>query len=273
MQGGNFWSGALSGTFASISNDLLGLAVDNVGENSILRSDGFALFNGAVSDGVGSVLGGGNFWIGAGQGLIVTAFNFLAHKETTVVEDSPDNGYDKNGKKINNNGGDKTDYRYDDNGNVISSTSVKITRSQGGELSSSFEGYGFRHYNQGTGGAMYDASWDVASMFIGAGEVKAGYGLLKMGVTNLSKAKLGLPVLGNASKTVLKSSLYYEKIYGFKKINLLGGLIKKLPYFTGVKAGLTRNWASFYGRNAALFGGGRATAGGALIYYNIPTNR
>ncbi|MBE4950110.1 RHS repeat-associated core domain-containing protein [Chryseobacterium culicis] len=82
MQGGNFWSGALSGTFASVSNDLLGLALDHVGKNSILRSDGFALFNGAVSGGIGSVLGGGNFWMGAGQGLIVTAFNFLAHKES-----------------------------------------------------------------------------------------------------------------------------------------------------------------------------------------------
>ncbi|AZB28440.1 hypothetical protein [Chryseobacterium balustinum] len=29
---------------------------------------------------MGSVLGGGNFWVGAGTGLIVTAFNFLAHK-------------------------------------------------------------------------------------------------------------------------------------------------------------------------------------------------
>ncbi|WP_241676906.1 RHS repeat-associated core domain-containing protein [Chryseobacterium sediminis] len=80
MQGGNFWSGALSGAFASASNDLLDLGVKKVGENNILRSDGFALFNGAVSGGVGSVLGGGNFWVGAGQGLMVTAFNFLAHK-------------------------------------------------------------------------------------------------------------------------------------------------------------------------------------------------
>ncbi|MBE4950111.1 hypothetical protein [Chryseobacterium culicis] len=39
-----------------------------LGQNSILRSDG-----------IDSVLGG-NFWIGVGQGLIVTAFNFLAHK-------------------------------------------------------------------------------------------------------------------------------------------------------------------------------------------------
>ncbi|WP_228400743.1 RHS repeat-associated core domain-containing protein [Chryseobacterium taeanense] len=80
MQGGNFWSGALSGAFASASNDLLDLATSNLGENNILRSDGFALFNGAVTGGVGSVLGGGNFWMGAGQGLMVTAFNFLAHQ-------------------------------------------------------------------------------------------------------------------------------------------------------------------------------------------------
>lgn len=85
VQGGNFWSGALSGAFASVSADLLGMATDKLGTNNILRSDGFALFNGAVSGGVGSVLGGGNFWMGAGQGLIVTAFNFLAHK----IENGP----------------------------------------------------------------------------------------------------------------------------------------------------------------------------------------
>lgn len=88
VQGGNFWSGALSGAFASVANDLLDLATTNAGENSILRSDGFVLLNGAVSGGIGSVLGGGNFWMGAGQGLIVSAFNFLAHKETNAVEDN-----------------------------------------------------------------------------------------------------------------------------------------------------------------------------------------
>ncbi|AZB18814.1 hypothetical protein EG352_14000 [Chryseobacterium indologenes] len=50
------------------------------------------MFNGAVSGGVGSVLGGGNFWMGAGQGLIVTAFNFLAHKEITTVEETNTGG-------------------------------------------------------------------------------------------------------------------------------------------------------------------------------------
>ncbi|MCW1963387.1 RHS repeat-associated core domain-containing protein [Chryseobacterium viscerum] len=84
VQGGNFWSGLLSGAFASISNDLLNFASNNVGDNSILKSDGFALLNGAVSGGVGSVLGGGNFWVGAGQGLMVTAFNYLKHKPPTT---------------------------------------------------------------------------------------------------------------------------------------------------------------------------------------------
>ncbi len=37
------------------------------------------MLTGVVMGGTGSVLGGGNFWMGAGQGLIVTAFNFLAH--------------------------------------------------------------------------------------------------------------------------------------------------------------------------------------------------
>lgn len=78
--GGDFWSSALSASFASVSNDLLQLATANSGEFSVTRSKGFALANGAVSGGIGSVLGGGNFWQGAGQGLIVTAFNFLAHK-------------------------------------------------------------------------------------------------------------------------------------------------------------------------------------------------
>ncbi|AZB18817.1 type IV secretion protein Rhs [Chryseobacterium indologenes] len=250
VQGGNFWSGALAGAFASASNDLLGLAIKNVGENSILRSKGFALFNGAVSGGVGSVLGGGNFWIGAGQGLIVTAFNYLAHKETTIIEDndSPYNGYDKNGKKINNNGGDTTDYMYDDNGNVISSTSVKITRTQGGELSSSFEGYGFRHYNQGTGGALYDASWDVASMFIGAGEVKAGYNVLKMGITKVLKSEVGIRTVFGASKYTLKSSVFFENVIGSKSINLFG--LKSLPTLYGKAV----TWGTFLGRNSPIIG-------------------
>jgi len=97
MQGGKFLAGALSGTFASVSGDMLDFAVKNVGDNSILKTSGFALLNGAVSGGVGSVLAGGNFWIGAGQGLMVTAFNYLAHKPKPKPSFKV---YDKDGEYI-----------------------------------------------------------------------------------------------------------------------------------------------------------------------------
>jgi len=107
-------------------------------------------------------------------------------------------------------------------------------------------------------------------MFIGVGEVKVGFGLIKTGVTNLSKAKLGIRIFGKASKTILESSLHYSKIYGTKKINLLWGSVKKLPYFTVVKSGFTRNWASFYGRNAVWFDGARIGVGSGFIYNGTP---
>lgn len=87
MQGGNFLSGALAGAFASVSNDLLGNWLNNHPDSKFLNGKGFALLTGAVSGGVGSVLGGGNFWMGEGQGLVVTAFNFLAHREVSPLND------------------------------------------------------------------------------------------------------------------------------------------------------------------------------------------
>lgn len=87
-----------------------------------------------------------------------------------------------------------------------------------------------------------------------------------MGVTNLSKAGLGYRILGNASKTVLESTVHYYKTMGATRINLLWGQVKSLPYFTGVKAGFTTHWFSFYGRNAVWFGGARVGVGGGLIY-------
>ena len=63
---------------------MLDLGIGNSGEFSVVRSKGFALLTGAVSGGTGSVLGGGNFWMGAAQGVIVTTFNYLAHRESYI---------------------------------------------------------------------------------------------------------------------------------------------------------------------------------------------
>jgi hypothetical protein len=55
--------------------------------------------NGAVSGGLGSVLGGGNFWMGAGQGLIVTSFNYLMHKpQSSILKDQMKGKYALDGK-------------------------------------------------------------------------------------------------------------------------------------------------------------------------------
>lgn len=165
-------SGALSGAFASVSNDLLDLAMKHAGEYSVMRSDGFALLNGAVSGGIGSVLGGGNFWIGAGQGLIVTAFNFLAHKESTIIDDNDDE-FRKNadgtitatgGKK----GGDTTDYLYDAKGKLIGSKSVTVLEA-GDNMSADYSTYGLRLHTEGTGLSVSEGLGAAALEFTGAG--------------------------------------------------------------------------------------------------------
>ena len=137
---------------------------------------------GALSGGIGAELTGGNFFQGFVIGGVVAGLNHVMHPRD-------DNGYEQNGKKINNKGGNKTDYLYDANGNEIASTSVKISFTQGGELSSSFEGYGFRNNTIGTGGAMYDPSWDIAISEIGGGLVFKGLGA---GINYFNQASGGL---------------------------------------------------------------------------------
>lgn len=76
---------------------------------------------------------------------------------------SPDNGYDENGKQINNNGGDKTDYIYNKDGGVVSSTSVKF---KGAIPSSSpLRGYGFKGFAMASGGINEDNT--IANFFTG----------------------------------------------------------------------------------------------------------
>lgn len=88
MQGGNFWSGALSGAFASAAGDLLKLASKGAGDFSVVRSKAFKMLTGAITGGIGSSLGGGNFWQGAAIGGIVTAFNHLG------LHEPPPEGFD-----------------------------------------------------------------------------------------------------------------------------------------------------------------------------------
>ena len=253
MQGGDFLSGAASGFLGSLGASGFGaIAGDWAG-----KAGGQIAF-GALAGGVGSELTGGNFWQGAVIGGIVAGLNHAMHSGDM----EPDNGYDKNGKKINDNGGNTTDYRYDDNGNIVSSTSVKITFSQGGEVSSSFEGYGFRHYSQGTGGAMMDPSLDIVSFATSLGEIKAGYTLLKMGLTSVPKlttAGFRMMKVGDASSSALKSSVFFTKFLRNAGLNFS---VKSWPtLYTPAKT-----LGTFLGRNSPIIGAGMMGHGGYSIY-------
>jgi hypothetical protein len=93
MQGGNFWSGALSGAFASIAGDLLKLPQGDVGKS--LRNPIVRFMTGAITGGIGSSLAGGNFWQGAAIGGIVTVFNHLGLHEPPPEGFDGDYWYDK----------------------------------------------------------------------------------------------------------------------------------------------------------------------------------
>ena len=76
-------------------------------------------------------------------------------------EDSPNNGYDENGNKINDKGGDTTDYLYRD-GKIISSTSVSYRTVAG---NGNLRGYGFKGFRMASGAINEDNS--IANFFIG----------------------------------------------------------------------------------------------------------
>jgi hypothetical protein len=74
------------------------------------------MFFGTISGGAGAAISGGNFWQGAVTGLVVSGLNHTLH--------DGDNGYDTEGNKISNKGGNKTDYLYNKEGHLLGSKSV-----------------------------------------------------------------------------------------------------------------------------------------------------
>jgi hypothetical protein len=104
---------------------------------------------------------------------------------------------------------------------------------------------------QGVGMGLTDLALDAFNLITGAGE-------LKMGITKLSKASLGLKVGLGGSKTTLQSSIFYTRTLGINAT-----MPFRLPTIMGVP---TNNFGLFLGRNAAVFGGARMTAGGYGIF-------
>lgn len=269
ISGGKFWSGFAAGAISSIAASAWtggssmseagknGVALPNTGMSGIggnFASSGVGMITfGTVSGGVGAQLTGGNFWQGAVTGLVISGLNHYAHM-------ADDNGYDKNGNKINSNGGDTTDYRYDDNGNIIESTSVKfigsISQGKFRELGG-FRGYGFRGLPMATG-AITDDSLNFTANLFAVGEIYAGAKLTIMGLTTVSKSSLGIRVALGGSETTLKSSVYFQRTLG---INY------KMPWRLSTVMGVpTNNLGVFLGRNSSVIGTGLMVHGSNTLY-------
>ncbi|MFM9988352.1 RHS repeat-associated core domain-containing protein [Flavobacterium sp.] len=262
IQGGKFWSGFAAGSVSSLASsaftgganlDANGNEIANTGfggAGDFSESTAGLLASGTISGGAGSLIGGGNFWQGAVTGLVVSGLNHAMHQM-----DEPDNGYDKNGKQINNNGGDTTDYMYDDKGNIISSTSVQFK----GAIPSSgdLRGYGFKGFRMASG-AITDDSLNFTSNLFAVGEIYAGAKLTIMGLTTVSKSSLGIRVALGGSETTLKSSVYFQRTLG---INYK--MPWRLPTVMGVP---TNNLGIFLGRNSSVIGAGLMIHGSNTLY-------
>lgn len=67
-----------------------------------------------------------------------------------------DNGYDEKGNKINNNGGDETDYLYRD-GKIIGSKKVFSFIDESSEVTSDYRAYRVKIHTEGTG---FNWTWE-----------------------------------------------------------------------------------------------------------------
>ncbi|MGS4345507.1 polymorphic toxin type 33 domain-containing protein [Myroides odoratus] len=104
------------------------------------------IVSGGLSGGISSTIAGGDFWQGMQQGVIVSGLNHLMHMGL-------DNGYDKDGNKINGNGGDVMDIQYDDDGSVleIRAVEVRFWEKVGAASSVPVEEFGIRRLRIATG--------------------------------------------------------------------------------------------------------------------------
>lgn len=228
--GAGFWSGAAAGFFGSLGATAWSSAAGKYANSAV----GTVAF-GALSGGVGAELTGGNFWQGAVTGGIVSGLNHGLH----MGDD--DNGYDQNGNEVNKNGGNSTDYLYDGDGNVISSTSVQFRSISSGEFRNNrgkLEGYGFRGFKMANGGITEDnsifewfAGWKVVEgMFSGLKLVTSpliiragGESTFKIGILNpatkfmIRLEKHSLPLLkgGRAYPTHINIEKLGEYNYHF----------------------------------------------------------
>jgi hypothetical protein len=260
VQGGNFWNGFAAGAISSLAASAWG---GNSTEEGFFKENNFAhgtrivhhgigfggnagmIAFGTIAGGAGAALTGGNFWQGAVTGLVVAGLNHAMHDG-----DNDDN--------VNINSKDKTATveRTGDDYDRIFVDGKEIMATPRGALGPALRENGFTismKGPQGVGMGLTDLVLDAFNLVTGAIE-------LKMGVTMLSKASLGLKVGLGGSKATLKSSVFYTKVLGINA---------KMPFrLPTIVLAPTNNFGLFLGRNASVFGSARMTAGGYGIFGN-----
>lgn len=90
IEGGSFASGFASGAISSMMSTgvakIGGSGIDSFRFNKPGLFKAVTLATGGLSGGIGSTIAGGDFWVGARQGLIVSGLNHLAHEVVIEIE-------------------------------------------------------------------------------------------------------------------------------------------------------------------------------------------
>lgn len=249
ISGGKFWSGFAAGALSSIAASAWsgGGTGEWQGIGGKLADSGAGMIAfGTVAGGVGAQLTGGNFWQGAATGLVVSGLNHAMHQM-----DEPDDIV-----RINTKDKTATVERTGDDYDRIFVNGKEIMATPRGALAGDLNDNGYSvsmKGPQGVGMGLTDLALDAFNLITGAGE-------LKMGITTISKASLGLKVGLGGSKATLKSSVFYTRTLGIN-----AKMPFRLPTIVGVP---TNNLGLFLGRNSSVFGGARMSAGAYGIYKN-----
>ncbi|TDS55233.1 hypothetical protein C8P70_1234 [Myroides indicus] len=141
------------------------------------------------------------------QGVITTGLNHLMHMAV------PDNGYDEYGNKINDNGGDVMDIKYDSDGGILDITDVEVRYwEKVGETSPlPLEEFGIRRFRMASGAINQDNTFF---------ELYAGGKILGSGLSYLSKE---FTVLTGGLKQWIRTGSSYSIEGGFKTVSTRWG--------------------------------------------------
>lgn len=159
LTSGNGTAGFLSSAVSS----LVGSGLDMYGGNSsFLRSDAFGYAAAGIMGGVSSGIAGGNFWKGAGNGLITEGLNHLApHYITTKGKSFKDqteaynymwvHSHDANGKPTIENAG----YIISDNGGGV----LVLPNDKNGSMESNMSRLTLKYKGSQYTAVQYDGKW------------------------------------------------------------------------------------------------------------------